>query len=473
MSISDWFTVFSLLLAVYALYSSEERTIIALKLWKYDPQLLLITIFVILLLTKYDDILTHFPILQNIKVSWGLHSSNWALIIFLVLLIYFGFKLYNIPSKLPSEDLIEFYRKFLKRDFNSFFILFNKYERNSSNEKYFLNYKSIIFDPVFIESNTNEPYYSIHFLDVIDDATFKIYFSNLINNNNSIFYKELRSNNNSYLVNEDNYFLYELLHKKPALFIQIGGLKIIKDWYLLHLQNEKIKGAQSIYNQQTEQLINNIEIQFPLYLHILFVKLLYNEAIVQKVDIDSVVNRYRNMQSIFSNIIEKCIEGINRNSYQLTSFNEYPTYYHFIIAKIFDVIERWLTSFNEDENFVSNSSYISFFPTCLNNCIDELLKGFRKSLISEAFLISIIHYHMFVLYKRSLKDPIREEIENECILELPLEIIEPVLTYSLNEEFALSYDNFKQGIFDHPGSNEDEMFIIERLYQILKKKELL
>lgn len=476
MGISDWFTVFGLLLAVYALYSSEERAILKLKLGKHDPTLLLSTIFIILILIKYDELLGRFPALRILNVSYGLHSSNWALITFLILLIYFGWKLYQIPYRLPSAELILYYKKIMKRGFDSFFNLFNKYEHQASNKAYFNSYKTIIFDPVFIEANTNDPYYYLDYLDIIDDASFEIYFKHLINNHDSIFYKELRSNNDSYLVNQDNNFLHKLLHEKPALLIQIGGLKIIKDWYLVHLQNEKIKGPQSLYNQRTDQLIDDLELRFPLYLHILFIQLLYHEAIEQKVDIDTVTHHYKHMQSIFSNMLEKCIDGIDKNNYQRIESDEYPTHYHFLIGKIFDVIQDWFRSFNEDDNFVSNSSYVSFFPFCLHLCVEELIKGRRRNVISEDFLCRMIHYHMLsIYYRHDLKEPLKKEIEEACIAKLPLNLIEPLLDYSLDEEYALNFDQFREGNFDHPhpGSNAHEVVIIERLYNILKENNLI
>lgn len=476
MGTSDWFTVFGLLLAVYALYSSEERAIIRLKLSNYDPALSLAAIFFILLLIKFDDLLTRFPALNALTVSHGFHSSNWALFVLLVLFSYFGWKLYRIPNQLPDAELISYYKKHMRRSFDGFFNLFNKYELKANDKEYFDTYKSVIFDPMFIESNTNDPYYYIEYLNIIDDVSFNIYFKHLISNNNSIFYKELASNNDSYLVNEDNVFLYKLLHENPAMLVQIGGLKIIKDWYLVHLQNEKIKGPQSLYNQPADQMIDDLELRFPLYLHILFIQLLYQEAIEQKVDIDTVAHHYKNMQSIFSNMLEKCIEGIDKKNYSILQDAEYPTHFHYLIGKIFDVIHHWFRAFNLDENYVANSSYITFFPFCMHLCIDQLIKGQRRNVISMDFLCRMIHYHLLnIYYKHDLKEPIRKEIEDTCLAVLPANFIEPLFDYSLDEEYALSYIDFSAGDFSHPhpGDSTHENLIIERLYNFLKSNELL
>ncbi|MXV52459.1 hypothetical protein GS399_15900 [Pedobacter sp. HMF7647] len=476
MGVSEWFTVFSLVLAVYALYSSDERAVIRLKLGSYDPFLLLFTILTILVLIKYDALLIHFRALNAFRIASGFHSNNWALLILLILFSYFGWKLYKIPNQLPKTELINLYRKIMRRNFDRFFNLFNKYELRASDKEYFDSYKTIIFDPVFIESNTNDPYFYIEYLGIIDNASFAIFFKHLINNNNSIFYKELRSNNDSYLVNEDNVLLWKLLHEKPAMLIQIGGLKIIKDWYLVHLQNEKIKGFQSLYNQQTDQIIDDLELHFPLYLHILFIQLLYQESIAQKVDMDTVANHYGNMQSIFSNMLEKCIEGIDSYNYSSIQASEYPTNYHFLIGKIFDVTEQWIRSFNKDKSYVSNSSYVGFFPLCMRLCINELIKGLKVNVISMDFLCRMIHYHLLAIYyMHDLKEPIRKEIEDTCIAELPAEIIEPLFDYSLDEEYALSFNSFAAGDFSHPhpGDSGREDIIIERLYKVLVRNNLI
>lgn len=474
MGISDWFTIFGLLLAVYALYSSDERTILSLKLSKYDLKFLLFEIFIILTLIKYDEIRSRISYLNFLNVSWGITPSNWALIIFLGLLGYFGFKLSRISYKLPDDKLLEFYKKFLKQNFESFYYLFNKYEKRSLDKNYFSNYKSIIFDPVFIESNVKDPYYFMEYLDVMDTKAFKFYFNHLVNNDNSIFYAELKKNNKSTFVNEENYFLFKLLAKNPSLFMKIGGLKIIKDWYLIHLENELIKGRQSIYNQKTEQLINNLEIKFPIYLHILFIQLLYNEGIVKKVDVDSLSESFKNMQSIYSNMIEKCIDGIQKSNLDVDPYSEYPTYYHFMISRIFNVISDWIKIFNEDENYIEESSYTSYFPSCLHSCIDKLIEGYRKEKISLDFLKRIIHYNLLkVYYKYDLKDSLKLKIEEICLKNLPKYLVEEILDYSLDEKFALSFNDFRNKEFYHPGSNPHEMKIIAHLHEVMSINNLL
>jgi hypothetical protein len=474
MSLSDWFTAFGLFIAVYALFSSEERRILALKLERADPYFFLSALFGTLILIKYNDVYHRFNYLKCFDVSWGINSSNWALILFLSAAIYYAIKLYRIPSKLPSPDLINYYQTLMKQDFKTFFRLFNKYEKSANNNEHFDTYKLIVFEPAFLEGVSDQPYYYTNLLDKIDKETFRKYFTGLLNNHNSIFYKELSLNADTKLVNEENYFLYKLLHTSPGLFFNIGGLTILRDWHVKYLESEKLKRAQSVYNQNPELVVQGFELSLPLYLHIVFIRLVYQEAIVQKIDPSALDNSYTNMQSIFSNLIEKIIGCIDVSTYKQHESAEYPLKYHYLISEIFDTIDGWMDWYNEDKNFETQSSLLSFFPSCMRWCLQELIKGYESGVIPEDFVLRVYHYHlMLIYYKHDLKEELAAEIENKCILEIPANLLEDILTYSLDEEFALSYREFKEGEFHHPGSNPHEMVIIKRLYDLLTENNLL
>jgi hypothetical protein len=474
MGLSDWFTAFSLFIAVYALFSAEERRILALKLNKADPYIFLIALFGTLIFIKYNDVYNRFSFLKDLDLSWGINSSNWALLLFLSAAIYYAIKLYRIPSKLPSTDLIAYYQTLMKQDFQTFFRLFNKYEKSASDNEFFDSYKSIIFEPAFLEGVSDQPYYYTNLLDKIDKETFRKYFTGLLNNQNSIFYKELVLNADANLVNEENYFLYKLLHTSPGLFFNIGGLKILRDWHVKYLENEQLKRGQSVYNQNPELVVQGFELSLPLYLHIVFIRLVYQEAIVQKIDPSTLSNGYTNMLSIFSNLIEKIVGCIDVASYRHHESAEYPLKYHYLISEIFDTVEGWIEWFNEDDNFGTDTSLLSFFPSCMRWCLQELIKGYETGVIPQDFVLRVYHYRvMLIYYKHDLKEELATEIENECILEIPRNLLEDILDYSLDESFALSFNNFKAGEFHHPGSNAHEMVIIKRLFDLLTENNLL
>ncbi len=302
MSVSDWLTIIGIILAIFAIYQSTERTLISLKLFKGERWIIILSLFFTLYLIKFHEISDTLKFLQIFTVEWGFKSENWALIIFILILTYSAWRiLFNVSRCLPNEKAINYYAVLIKLNFEEFIRLFFKYERKSEKLENYETYKKIIFNPKFLsEISFRIPDYHNKLIQKMDNEKFSLYFGQVINNKESIFYKELSQNDNSYLVQDYNEFLFELLHLNPGRFIDIGGLKLIRNWYLKHLQNEKIKALHSIYNHSPELLIDNYKNQLPLYFHIQFIGLLYNEAIDQKIDISTLSAKYNNMQSIFS-----------------------------------------------------------------------------------------------------------------------------------------------------------------------------
>lgn len=472
MSSSDWFTAFGFFIAIYALFSREERQILAWKLNKADPYIFLAILFGTLIFIKYNDLYHRFSYLKSFDLPWGLNSSNWALILFISGILYYAVKLQSIPSKLPSPDLIKYYQTMMIQDFKKFFLLFNKYERSADKNEYFHIYKDIIFQPAFLEGVSDQPYYFTNLLNRIDIDAFSNYFTLLLNNHSSIFYKELRLNADKNLVNSDNYFLYRLLHTSPELFFNNNGLTILRDWHVNYLENEKSKRGDSIYNQNPKLVVHGFELSLPLYLHIVFIRLVYQEAIFQNIDPSSFDNSSTNMQTIFSNLIEKMVGCVDVVTYRKHESAEFPLKYHYLISQIFDTIHGWLNKYNENTYFQAQSSLLSFFPSCMYQCLKELLKGYESGVIPKDFVLQIYHYHLFQFYYMSdLNKELLCEIENKCISKIPLCIKQDILTYSLDEEFALSFDEFKNGKFEHSNSNAHEMLILNRLYTLLYRSQ--
>jgi hypothetical protein len=475
MGISDWFTILGLFLAIYALISTEERRILVYKLGKFNVWLILLAFTLMLCFIKYQDLYDRFEFLEKLNKYGIIHSSNWALVIFIGTVIYFAVCFYKIAEKLPSKDLINYYKTLMKQDFKVFYGLFNKYEKNATDKKHFESYKTILFEPVFIEGVSEEQYYFSDLLNSMDELTFKKYFTSILNNSNSIFYKELIRNSEYNSVQEENYFLVKIIRDNPKMFFDIGGFEILRDWQLRHLEVEKIKGSQSIYNQPIPDFINSFELSMPLYLHILFVKLLYQEAILQKIDIGSLSKSYPNMQTVFSTIIEKCIDCIDLKEYKKYKKQENPLKYHYLISEIFMMYQNWLEAFNKEEYFVLKNSLFGFFTLSLNLSINALTEGVNKKVISNDFFIRQIRFHLFnVYFKHDLKDVLRTELENVCIGKISPQNLENILTYTLDGEFGLSFGDFKNKIFAHhsAGTTEEEDTIIERLYNFMKGKNL-
>jgi hypothetical protein len=476
MSVSDWLTIIGIILAIFAFYSSSERNLIALKLCRYEILSVVSILLFVLYLIKFDEIVDTITLLKIFIVPWGFKANNWALIVFLITIGYSSMRLfYSLPNKASNENTISFYLRLMRQNFDDFYKLFLKFEKKAAIKEFYSIYKRIIFDPRFlIEISKRNPYYHTELFISMDENSFRPYFSQLVNDSDSIYYQEIELNDSSNFVQDYNAFLFELLHNNTSLFIDIGGLKILKDWYLKHLQNERIKGRQSNYHQPTELVIDNYKFTLPIYYHISFIGLVYNEAIIEKIDISTLSVKYTNMQSIFSSMIEKIIENIDREIYLSNLGKEYPTNYHFIISKIFGIIGDWLERFNEDDNFNNKSSFITFFSFCFGLCANELFKGYKNGKISQDFIVSRYHYDLLGLYfDFNLKKELESEINEKCLKIIPKEFIEPILSFSLNERLALSYTDFSNKDFTFPPLKDYEVSRLNGLYDFLNKNNLL
>jgi hypothetical protein len=476
MSVSDWIMIISIVFAVIAIYPSNERNLIAKKLCKYEPTILVLSLLFVLYLIKFDEITSFFHPLKSFYTEWGLKANNLALILFLILVGYIFWRIFiMLPNLTPREKLMVYYLKLMKTDFDGFFRLFTKYEKKASQYENFKAYERIIFDSQFVSEMSNRnPYFFLQLLQRMDNTTFKPFFTHILNDPDSVFYKELKRNNNFDLVEPTNDFLFELLHINPKLFIDIGGLMILRDWYLLHLQTEKLKGSVSIYNQTPELLIDEYEFLLPLYYHISFIGLLYNEAIIGKVDISTISTKYTNMQSIFSTMIEKMIENIDKTKYGSNIIKEYPTSYHYIISEIFNIIGHWLDSFNEDENYDSKSSLIVFFPFCFSLCLNQLYKGLQDEKINIDFIKKRFCYDLFHIYfGHNLKKELENEINERCIKDIPKHLIETIFDYVLDDKLAINFHTFIKGDFTFPASKDFEQERLQSLKTFLSNNNLI
>ena len=308
----------------------------------------------------------------------------------------------------------------------------------------------------------------------MDNNTFKPFFIHILNNFESVFYTEIKYNYNSYSVEQSNDFLYTICHKNPKLFIDIGGLKILRDWYITHLKTEILKGKYSIYNQPAEPSIEDYKYTLPIYYHITFIELLYNEAINEHYDFSILSTRYTNMQTIFSSMIDRIIENIDIEIYNKYSKKEYPLGYHFIISKIFDVIGHWLSSFCEDEHYNNKSSLLGFFPLCFSLSMKSLLTGINHDKVSLDFIKSQYRYNLFNSYfSNTMRPEMETEINEKCILRIPKNYIELILGYSLNDILAISYTDFINDDYSYNILNNLEKNKLESLRTFLNKHNLI
>jgi len=174
MSVSDWLTIIGIILAVFAIYPSTERTLISLKLNRVELLIILVSLLFTLYLIKFPEIANTIIFLQIFTVDWGFKPENLALILFLIIISYLAIRiLVNIPRCLPNTKAIDFYVELIKIDFNEFMRLFFKYERKSENPDNYETYKEIIFNPKFLsEISFRIPDYHNKLIQKMDDEKF-------------------------------------------------------------------------------------------------------------------------------------------------------------------------------------------------------------------------------------------------------------------------------------------------------------
>lgn len=291
----------------------------------------------------------------------------------------------------------------------------------------------------------------------------------LISQSDSIYYTELREHWNSYSLIDDCSFLRELIDLSIKKSIEYGLLPLISDLTSNHLYYDK--EAKYIYNQPHVYMHNHEAegYNLPIYFHIRLIGILYATSIHKKIDIDTLALHKKSMNSIFSTMIKGMIENIIDSPLDKTK--EYPSNYHWLIGEIFGITNNWLRSFNEKENFIKTSSYITYIPFCIQLCLSELYDAVENGKIERKFAIHQCYYGVLTEYFSPLiNDILRESIENNIIAEIPINFMEDLLDFSFDEKFAMRFDEFRQGRFRVVNNKERQILIRFRNFLIEKNK---
>jgi hypothetical protein len=264
-------------------------------------------------------------------------------------------------------------------------------------------------------------------------------------------------------------FLNTVIENNLKQSIHNGILMIFTDYVLKHLRQEY--GEVSIYNQEHYYPRNKKDegFELPVYYHLRFIGIMYAFAIKNRIDISAISNRYKNMQSIYSRMVGYMIDNIFITENNIDEEN--PTNYHWLIGEIFSFQSNWFTSFNDENNFDENSSYISFIPISMSFCLSKLYRGLGNGRINIAFLNNMIYYHVLSHYFTNLNEIVKESVETEVLRRIPKQHLESILDYSLDKEFALNFDDFLNENFT--GVNEAERTILLRLLSFLRDNNLL
>ena len=167
---------------------------------------------------------------------------------------------------------------------------------------------------------------------LISEDAFRNEFIKLLSANDSIYYKELKEHWNSYSLINNCPFLNEIINKSISKSIGFGLLSLISDFARRHLYYDK--DAKYLYNQPHIHIHTSEGegYNLPIFYHIRFIGILYATAIKNKVDIDTVAHFYKNMQTIYSSMIEGMIDNLQIEG--IDTAKEYPTNYHWLILAI-------------------------------------------------------------------------------------------------------------------------------------------
>lgn len=259
-------------------------------------------------------------------------------------------------------------------------------------------------------------------------------------------------------------FLNKIIKQFLPKSISFGLLPLISDFARKHLYNDK--DAKYIYNQPHIYMHNREEegYDLPIYYHIQFIGILYATAIRNKVDIDIVSRNNKNMQSIYSGMIEGMIDNISVVTENDST--EYPTNYHWLIGEILSITNHWLDEFNEEENYVETSSYVDYITLNIGQCFSELYQGRKKNKFEIKFIVSLFYYRVLTSYfSQLLNDSLRNSIEENIIIKIQKDLVHPILKLSLDEKYAARTDEFYEGHYHV--LNYEERKILNRFRNFL------
>lgn len=482
MDINGWLTIITVFTAIFALLPKEDLVLRFQRTYLVEKILVSASVVVIMpFLIIFEKLVQHWAFFEMFTVSWGFASPNIAFALFYACLLWLIFRLFFVSRNYkPETATIGYFIELLnEKHFEEFFKVFTKFNSQQIINSNWEQYKSLFTQPKFLQNVlANRPTYLLQFWSNFDNENeFTSIFRLFLENPNSVYYKEIKEHWNSHTLLDDKPFLDTVIKTNLYQSVHNGILNVFTDHVSRHLQTELGRGKDSIYNHEHyySRIREEEGAELPIYYHIHFIGLMYSTAIATKVDISSISNRYTNMQSIYSSIIEKMIDNVIIANDNVSK--EYPTNYHWLIGEIFSVQSNWLSLFSDEyypkhRYFDKDSGYVDFIPFSLSLCITELFKGLNAGKISIKFLNSTIHYFVFSHYfSTRLNDTIRDSIEKEIITKIPPELFQPILNFSLNEKFAIDFNDFANERFRLAKGREREILL--RLLKYLRDNNLI
>lgn len=474
MDINGWLTVITVFTAIFALLPKEDLFLRFQSTSPFEKILFgVINIALIPYLIFFEKIVQRWSCFEEFSFSWGFDPENIAFALFFISFLWLLFRLFSKPKAKADKKNIDFYKDLLnEKPFDEFFKLFTKYTPTEYISADWEHYKELLFQPKFLNKILeSKPSYLLQFWEKFNtENDFQSIFRLFLENPNSAYYSEIKEHWNSYSLLDDKPFLNTVIRDNIRQSIHNGILMVFADHVSKHLQAEY--GKVGIYNQEHyhPRIREDEGFELPIYYHIRFIGLMYSSAIESRIDISAISHRYTNMQTIYSGMVEQMINNIIVT--EENANKEYPTNYHWLISEIFDLQSNWLTSFSderyEEERYIDkDSSYVSFIPFSMSLCLSELYKGLRKERITIEFLNRKIYYNILSHYfNPGLHDIMKVSIENKVIQKIPNELLEAILDFALDEEFAIDFDDLIKENFGLINNGEREILL--RLLKFLR-----
>ncbi len=463
MNINSWLTVITIFTAVIALLPKDDLKIQIFGKSKIAKILGVIMMFINLLIIPFliffDKIIIRIPALNIFTVSWGIDPKNIAFILFYLSFVWLVKELFYKSSVNTNKKTIELFTDLLNnKSFPDFFKLFTKYTNKAEIIKKWNLYRTILFQPQFLNNIIDyRTSYILSFWTHFDtEKEFQSIFKLFLNKPNSSYYSEIKGNRNYNSILDDKPFLQTILIDNLKQSIDNGIFLILTDQINQHLksQNEYL----NIYNQEHyyPRIKDNEGYDLPIYYHIHFIGLMYSSAIKNDIDISTISNKYINPHSFFSDIIKLIIDNIVLTENNLDM--KFQTNYLWLINEIFSIQSKWLEQFGHSENeknFNDNSSYISFIPSSFRFCFRELYKGLNKNKITLSFIKVKIADHIMYDYFNGLNEKLKKSIDNEILKQIPKNIRKEIIDFSVNERLGFDLDNLTDNDITHHKNRKD------------------
>lgn len=461
MDINGWIAIITIFTAIFAFLPKEDLHIVLHKTYLIEKVLVLsILLLFIPYLIYFPELSGKFPCLKYFTVTGGLEPSSIAFILFYLIFIWCSIRLAIWkPNKKPTEQTIAYFQGLLnEKPFDEFFAIFTKHTTPKEINTNWNLYWQIFFQQKFLDGIfNNRTKYLLQFWEQFKEEDFKIIFRRYLENPNSDYYNEIKEHWNSSALIEEMPFLNKVLNTNLKQSIDGNVVDILSDYVQEHLTSEH--KALRLYNQKhyNTRISEDYGMNLPVFYHIRFYSFLHTNIIRNRISTGGRMLSF--YQSITKEMINNVVVPNGRFDY------EYPTNYHWLISEMGEAIKTWTENFGE-EYFKSNSSYNQFIPYSFWLLLNEVIEGFGKGIVSQKYINMLAYYKMIKLYfSPMVNEEFKGYIENEFIIHIPQEHLEPIFNYALDEAYALHWHNLVSGRFNNG------KIMIKRLYEFLKRIE--